>query len=117
MLEKIGIGVDIIDIQRFQEKPYEKNLKFYKKIFNETEINYCLQKKNSAETFASKFAIKEAVIKSIKKQVDLLNILTDYSDSKPIVCLLDDSSFNFIISTSHEKSYAVAMVISEKIDS
>jgi len=113
MLEKIGIGVDIIDIQRFQEKPYEKNLKFYKKIFNETEINYCLQKKNSAETFASKFAIKEAVIKSIKKQVDLLNIL----DSKPIVCLLDDSSFNFIISTSHEKSYAVAMVISEKIDS
>ena len=117
MLEKIGIGVDIIDIQRFQEKPYEKNLKFYKKIFNETEINYCLQKKNSAETFASKFAIKEAVIKSIKKQVDLLNILTDYSDSKPVVCLLDDSTFNFVISTSHEKSYAIAMVISEKIDS
>ena len=116
MLEKIGIGIDIIDIQRFQEKPYEKNLKFYKKIFTESEINYCLQKKNSAETFASKFAIKEAVIKSIKKQVDLLNILTDYSDSKPIVCLLDDSTFDFIISTSHEKSYAVAMVISEKIN-
>jgi holo-[acyl-carrier protein] synthase len=116
MLEKIGIGIDIIDIQRFQEKPYEKNLKFYKKIFTESEINYCLQKKNSAETFASKFAIKEAVIKSIKKQVDLLNILTDYLDSKPVVCLLDDSTFDFIISTSHEKSYAVAMVISEKID-
>jgi len=114
VLEKIGIGIDIIDIQRFQEKPYEKNLKFYKKIFSESEINYCLQKKNSAETFASKFAIKEAVIKSIRKQVDLLNILTDYSDSKPIVCLLNDSTFNFVISTSHEKSYAVAMVISEK---
>jgi len=117
MLEKIGIGIDIINIKRFQEKPFEENQKFYKKIFNESEINYCLKKKNSAETFASKFAIKEAVIKSIKKQVDLLNILTDYLDSKPIVCLLDDSTFNFVISTSHEKSYAVAMVISEKIDS
>jgi len=116
MLEKIGIGVDIINIKRFQEKPFDVNQEFYKKIFTESEINYCLKKKNSSETFASKFAIKEAVIKSIKKQVDLLNILTGYLDSKPVVCLLDDSTFNFVISTSHEKSYAVAMVISEKND-
>lgn len=115
MLERIGIGIDIIDIKRFQEKPFDKNRNFYKKIFNESEINQCLKKKNSAETFASKFAIKEAVIKSIKKQVDLLNILTDYLDSKPTVRLLDDSTFNFLISTSHERSYAVAMVIAEKV--
>lgn len=114
MLEKIGIGIDIIDIKRFQEKPFENNQNFYKKIFNESEINYCLKKKNSAQSFASKFAIKEAVIKSIKKSVDLLNILTYYSDSKPVVKLLDDSTFDFVVSTSHEKSYAVAMVISEK---
>lgn len=114
MLEKIGIGIDIIDIKRFKEKPFDKNQDFYKKIFSELEINQCLKKKNSAETFASKFAIKEAVIKSIKKQVGLLNILTDYLDSKPIVRLLDDSTFNFLVSTSHEKSYAIAMVISEK---
>ena len=115
MLKKIGIGVDIIEVKRFQEKPFEKNRNFYKKIFNEIEINYCLKKKNSAETFASKFAIKEAVIKSIKMQINLLNILTDYSDSKPVVSLLNDSTYNFLISTSHEKSHAIAVVISEKI--
>ena len=115
MLEKIGIGIDIIEVKRFQEKPFEKNQNFYKKIFNEFEINYCLKKKNSAETFASKFAIKEAVTKSIKMQINLLNILTDYFDSKPVVSLLNDSTYNFLISTSHEKSHAIAVVISEKI--
>ncbi|MGY5148941.1 MAG: holo-ACP synthase [Candidatus Nitrosopumilus sp. bin_68KS] len=114
MLEGIGIGIDIIDIKRFQEKPFDKNQKFYQKIFNVSEINYCLKKKNAAETFASKFAIKEAVIKSTKKQLDLLDILTDYVDSKPTVSLSDDSTFNFLVSISHEKSYAIAMVISEK---
>ena len=114
MLESIGIGIDIIEINRFQKKPFEKNQTFYKKIFNEIEINYCLKKKNSAETFASKFAIKEAVIKSIKKQIDFLDILTNYSDSKPVVSLQNDTSYNFLVSTSHEKLYAVATVISEK---
>ncbi len=113
MLEKIGIGVDIIDIKRFQGKPFKDNENFYKKIFNESEINDCLKKKNSAETFASKFAIKEATIKSINKKINLLNILTYYSNSKPAVRLLDDSTFDFIVSTSHEKSYAIATVISE----
>ena len=45
MLENIGIGVDIVEINRFQEKPFEKNENFYKKIFSESEIKYCLQKK------------------------------------------------------------------------
>ena len=113
MLENIGIGIDIVDIKRFQEKPFKENQNFYKKIFNESEINDCLKKKNSAETFASKFAIKESVIKSIKKNVDLLNILTYYSNLKPSVKLLDDSTMDFVVSTSHEKLYAIAMVISE----
>ncbi len=116
MLEKIGIGVDIVDINRFKEKPFYKNENFYNKIFLKSEIDYCLTKKNSAETFASKFAIKEAVIKSIKKQISLSDILTDYLDSKPIVHLLNDTTFNFIVSTSHEKNYATATVISEKIN-
>ena len=114
MLENIGIGVDIVEINRFQEKPFEKNENFYKKIFSESEIKYCLQKKNSAETFASKFAIKEAVIKAIKKQIDFLDILTNYSDLKPVVSLQNDHTYNFLVSTSHEKLYAIATVISEK---
>lgn len=114
MLENIGIGTDIVEINRFQEKPFEKNKRFYEKIFSESEIKYCLERENSAQTFASKFAIKESVVKAIKKQVDFLDILTEYSNSKPTVRLQDDDSYNFLVSVSHEKLYAIATVISEK---
>lgn len=116
MLEKIGIGIDIVDINRFNDKPYEKNANFYKKIFHDSEIKYCLNQKNSSQSFATKFAIKESVIKSINKQIDFLDILTDHLDSKPIVNIINDSSYNFLISASHEKSNAIAVVISEKCD-
>lgn len=114
MLENIGIGIDIVEINRFQEKPFEKNEKFYQKIFSKSEINHCLERKNSAQTFASKFAVKEAVIKALKKQIDFLDILTDYSDSKPVVRLENNDDYIFLVSTSHEKLYAIAIVISEK---
>ena len=69
MLEKIGIGIDIIDINRFSEKPYSENKIFYEKIFHNSEIKYCLNHKNSSQSFAAKFAIKESVIKSINKKI------------------------------------------------
>ena len=115
MLEKLGIGIDIIEIKRFLNKPYETNLDFYKKIFHESEISCCLERKNFAECFAGKFAIKESVIKSIPKKITFLDILIDYSDSKPVVILINDSSFSFLVSLTHEKLYAVSVVISEKL--
>ena len=114
MLEKIGIGIDIVDIVRFKEKPFETNESFYKKIFHDSEIKYCLEHANSSQSFAAKFAIKESVIKSLNRQITFLNILTEHVDSKPSVTLINDNSYNFLVSVSHEKLYAVAVVISEK---
>lgn len=113
VFEKMGMGIDIIEINRFQEKPFETNEDFYKKIFHDSEINYCLNQKNSYQSFAAKFAIKESVIKSINKTVIFLDILTDHENSKPTVKLIENSSYDFLVSISHEKSYAIAVVISE----
>ena len=66
MMEIFNIGIDIINIERFKKKEYAKNKKFYQKIFTNSEIKYCLGFKNSSKHFAGKFAIKEAVKKSIK---------------------------------------------------
>ena len=46
MIEKFGIGIDITDVNRFEEKEYKTNTEFYKKIFTESEIDYCLKYKN-----------------------------------------------------------------------
>ena len=94
-MDKIfGLGTDIVDINRFKDMIYENNKKFYKKIFVESEIEYCLKFKNSEQHFAGKFAIKEAVKKSIPETVDFLEIVTEHVNSTytDIQSLL--SSFN-----------------------
>tara|TARA_B100000029_G_scaffold508317_1_gene594898 strand:+ start:151 stop:492 length:342 start_codon:yes stop_codon:yes gene_type:complete len=111
MSEVFGIGIDIVDINKFKNKHYEDNKKFYEKIFNDTEIKYCLKFKNSPQHFAGKFAIKEAVIKSLKKQIDFLDIKTEHENSKPIVKLNMKNEYNFFVSVSHDKDYAIAIVI------
>ena len=117
MIENLGIGIDIIEVSRFRRKKYEENKNFYKKIFVKSEINYCLKFKNSAERFAGKFAIKEAVIKSISEKIGFLDIETVYVGRKPSIRLKNslEKKYNFIISVSHEKEFAIGISVAEKI--
>ena len=116
MIKNLGIGIDIIEVSRFRKKQYEENKNFYKKIFVKSEINYCLKFKNSAERFAGKFALKEALIKSIDKKIRFSEIETSHLKSKPIVRIKKSrEKYNFIASLSHENDFAVAVVISEII--
>ena len=117
MTEKYGIGIDIIDIQRFSKKIFEENLTFYQKIFVESEIKYCLRFKSPYEHFAGKFAIKESVIKSIPDKISFLDIKTSNSKHGPIVNIIGKlaKKYSFLASISHEKEYAIAAVISFKL--
>ena len=116
MIKNLGIGIDIIEVSRFRKKQYEENKNFYKKIFVKSEINYCLKFKNSAERFAGKFALKEALIKSIDRKIRFSEIETSHLKSKPIVKIKKSrEKYNFIASLSHENDFAIAVVISERI--
>lgn len=117
MIEKLGIGIDIVDIDQFKKIPYSKKPNFYKKIFLSSEIKYCLKYKNSYEHFAGKFALKEAVKKAVNEHILMLDIETLHSNSKPVVKLRDKwkKKYKFLASISHEKQFAVGIVISEKL--
>ena len=116
MIENFGIGIDISSVKKFKTKTFDKNESFYQKIFSESEIEYCLKFKNSHEKFAGKFAVKEALIKSIHEKLELSSIQTSYFNSKPIVKILNsEQNYRFLVSLSHDNEVAIAVVISEKI--
>ena len=46
LIQKDGIGIDIIDVERFTKKKIEQNIKFYQRLFLESEIKYCLRFKS-----------------------------------------------------------------------
>ena len=112
--KNIGVGIDIIEVARFKKMPYVSNKNFYKKIFTASEINYCTKFSEPYKHFAGKFAIKEAVIKSITKNVKLSDIVTNHKKSKPTVSIKGNKQYQFLVSLSHEQRHAIAVVLSKK---
>jgi holo-[acyl-carrier protein] synthase len=109
------IGIDIVKIDRFRKKEVLENQSFYKKIFTKSEIAYCKKFIDPYPHFAGKFALKEAVQKSIDENLVLKKIETFHYNSKPIVKLENSKDkYEFIASISHENEFAIAIVISEK---
>jgi len=118
MIENFGIGIDIVDINRFEKITYAEKPSFYNKLFTSSEIEYCLKFKTPAQHFAGKFAIKESVKKSIDDPISFLDIETFHIESKLKIKLCGDwkKKYKFLGSISHENDYAIGMVICEKID-
>jgi len=117
MIEKLGVGIDITDITDFKKIPYQKKPGFYQSIFQSSEIDYCLKFQDSSSHFAGKFALKEAVKKSINENIYISKIVTSHKQSKPNIKLLNSKKkYIFRASISHEKNYAIAIVISESIN-
>lgn len=61
----LGLGTDLIEIERVQQSLVRFGQRFMDKVFTEGEIAYCQQKKHSAESFAARFAAKEAAAKAL----------------------------------------------------
>lgn len=118
----IYTGIDIIETDRIKNAIKEEN--FIKKIFTEKEIIYCESKKDLAriQSYAARFAAKEATFKAISKVLLLdsgikwtsIEILKDETGRPYVNLKIDNIKKNKIkidVSLSHIKEYAVATAV------
>lgn len=61
----LGTGIDIVEIERISHSIARYGDRFLNKVFTPGEISYCRRKKNAAESFAARFAAKEAGAKAL----------------------------------------------------
>ena len=61
----LGIGIDIIEIERIEESVIKFGDRFLNKIFTKIELEYSLSKKNKFQHLAARFAAKEAIAKAL----------------------------------------------------
>ena len=119
----IGIGTDIIEIDRI-EKAINRNNGFLDKVFTAREIEMFKERNMRAEVIAGNFAAKEAVSKALGtgfrgfSLVDI-EILRDQL-GKPIVYLSDNmkkiinANHRINVSISHNRTSAIAFVVLEE---
>ncbi|MBN2090064.1 holo-ACP synthase [candidate division KSB1 bacterium] len=119
-----GIGIDIVEIDRFQASVDRFGARFYQKVFTATELEYCLKKVNWIESLAVRWAAKEAFSKAIGtgwrkpfhwKAIEILNDPAGkpfISLNGELVNLLKNKMIQ--LSLSHSRNNAIAFVVIEE---
>lgn len=123
-----GIGTDIVEVERIAQKVQDRE-GFIKQVFSEREIEYCSKQANAAESYAARFAAKEAFLKALgqglQATLELYKIeVTIQENGKPFLELTEDiqflvslaleqAPFTTHVSLSHTKTFATATVVLE----
>lgn len=114
---RIEVGVDIVEISRFDDLLSDDN--FINRYFTDEEREYCFSQNAPAQHFAARFAGKEAVVKAMYGfgvrcrlwDVEILN----NDDGVPRVYMcnyeLDFEEYEIKMSLSHAGGMAIAYVV------
>jgi holo-[acyl-carrier protein] synthase len=122
-----GIGVDIVDVNRFRKIIEKHGNKFAKRVLAKTEYSTYMQSFTDKPTYLSKcWAVKEAFVKAMgtgftgtfnKKDI----AYSSTGDTRPYLVLSNSAELEVIklniktnLSVSDERSNAVAFVVLER---
>ena len=125
----IYCGTDITSVERIKESIHEFGDTFLKRIYTEQEIAYCESRKVSKyQSYAARFAAKEAAYKALSTQIDGMISWQDvevtrnengkpylkfHGELEKVANRLGIQEGNVDISLSHDTAYAVATVVIE----
>jgi len=118
----LGLGIDIIEIDRVKKSIEVYGNKFLDKVFTEAEIKYCDKKFNRFQHYAARFAAKEAVYKALAsgwqeglrwKDIEIQNDasgMPSVNTTGKLKSFLADNT-QLRISISHSENYVTAAAI------
>ncbi len=120
-MEIAGLGVDICEISRM-ERALARHPTMRARVFTPEEIAYCDGKARPAESFAGRFAAREAVIKALggyrgRNWQDIS--VTRHPSGAPAITLAGNAErragalgiSRVLITFTHEKTNAVAFAV------
>ncbi|HSW62891.1 MAG TPA: holo-ACP synthase [Dissulfurispiraceae bacterium] len=126
----VGLGTDIVEIQRIQDAVERWGNHFLKRVFTAEERSYCMDsKKNPYPHLAARFAAKESAIKALTPlrtpgerapnltDIEIVNDAAGRPHMRlhgPVQAVLKNHML--LVSLSHEKHYAVATVVLARTD-
>ena len=122
----LGIGIDIIEIDRIKKSIDKYGDTFLNKVFTKMEIEYSLPKANKYQHLAARFAAKEAIAKALSysgehgfnwQDIEIYNELNGMPKvrlfNKLSAMLGDDKQIH--ITMSHSQNYVTCFALLELI--
>jgi holo-[acyl-carrier protein] synthase len=122
----IGMGIDVVDIDRFRHIVARRGDRFVERLFTKSELDYCRRKADSISSMAVRFAAKEAMIKALPAHVQSPFHWQDMEthndvNGKPGVKVSGElkshiESLKVHITLTHSTAFAAAVIILEKLE-
>lgn len=122
----VGIGTDVIQVQRVRNAMERYGDRFLRRIFTELEIEYCSGRKNSALHYAGRFAAKESAFKAMGrgwggdlgwKDIEISNEPSGapriHFHGKALELVQEKKVCRAYVSISHVEELATAIVVME----
>ncbi len=117
----LGLGNDIIEIERIRKSMDTHGLRFLSKLFTTKEQDYCLKYKDPVPHIAGRFSAKEAIVKALGtgfgEHAGFLDIeIINDSSGKPTVHFSKNvqerlKGTSVMVSISHCQNYVTAFAI------
>ena len=120
-VEIVGLGVDICEIARM-ERALARHPTMRERVFTPAEITYCDTKARPAESYAGRFAAREATIKALggyrgRRWQDIS--VTRHPGGAPAIALAGNAKrradalgiTQVLVTFTHEKTSAVAFAV------
>lgn len=117
----LGVGNDILEIERIRKALKKHGDTFIKKIFTQAEQKYCSRFVDFAPHYAARFSAKESIVKALGtgfgKEIEWLDIkIINNSRGKPEVVFSEKSKLKFhnpkiLLTMSHSKEYVSTVAI------
>ena len=122
----IGIGVDLISVERVRKAMERSGERFRNRVFTDAEQAYCDSMKMKYQHYAARFAAKEAVMKSLglgwSKGVAWTDIgVVNLPSGQPVIELegkvaevaREKEAAAVHVTLSHQSGYAMAAAVAE----
>ena len=120
----LGIGIDVVEVERIGSSMDEFKDKFVNRIFTKSEQEYCDSQKRPVIHYAARFAAKEAIAKAfgtgIGKEISWLDMeIIRQASGEPLV-IMSGNGKNYAdklkvvdikISLTHAEHYAAANAV------
>ena len=119
----IGVGVDLTEVARIRaalENP-RTGERFRARVYTAEEIAYCAKRRNGHESFAARFAAKEAMMKALGRAFGWREIEVVRGKGAPTIRLYGRAAEraeqlgirHIHLSLSHTAELAIAYVVAE----
>ncbi|MDO8743463.1 MAG: 4'-phosphopantetheinyl transferase superfamily protein [Candidatus Azambacteria bacterium] len=110
-----GLGIDILEIKRFNSFGKSRNSRFLLNNYSKKEIDYCFSFKKPVPHLAGTFAAKEAVFKALGQSNILLSLveIRRNKSGQPEVWIKNRRQKSILISISHAAKIAAAIAIKQ----